>query len=288
MNKNLLQKIVLCIAGLVLMLLISACGGIVNGTTTLTGSISSIDSANHVVMIQVNGQLITVKGLNDQELAALSGQVGKTYTLQVTQNSDSSYSINANTTPEADGNSPDTHETPSANETPGTSSNTNEPSGVSEKTAGSVQFIGNVRGVSNRSIVVSMPDGSTLSMSIVPGQTDMSDFNGSLPRVGQTVKVEATANSTGNFTATKLGMADSSDDASKVTYEGITTSAVGADTVLHFQIGNKSFGFSIASNADLGDFNNNARSIGNNFRVKVEVQFQGTNGIVTDISNPNN
>ena len=54
--------------------------------------------------------------------------------------------------------------------------------------------------------------------------------------------------------------------------EGITTSAVGANRVLHFTVGTKSYTYTLPASADLSDFNGNAQAIGNNMSVKVKVQ----------------
>ncbi len=196
------------------------------------------------------------------------------YAIQVTQNSDSSYSIvtGTNVTPEA-------NETPSSNETP---SNNETPSSVNEP--GSIEFIGNVTSSSNGNLVVGMPNGLSLSMS-TNAQTDLKDFNNVLPGANTHVKVQATANTDGSFTATKIGNVDSSDDASIVKFQGVTTSAVSSDRMIHFSVGNKKFNYAIASTADLGDFNNNAQSIGNSASVKVTVQFNGTTGTAIKVSN---
>jgi hypothetical protein len=271
MNQKVVKQIVVSIAALVVMVLFTACAGVgttPGGTTTFSGSVVSVNAQNHSVTLNVNGQNQTVSGLTDQEIALLQNQVGKVYAIQVTQNSDSSYSIvtGTNVTPEA-------NETSSNNETP---SSVNEP--------GSIEFIGNVTSSSNGNLVVGMPNGSSLSMS-TNGQTDLGDFNNVLPGANTHVKVQATANTDGSFTATKIGNVDSSDDASIVTFKGVTTSAVGSDRVIHFSVGNKSFSYAIASTADLGDFNNNAQSIGNSASVKVTVQFNGTTGTATKVSN---
>jgi hypothetical protein len=271
MNQKLVRRFIAGIAILVLMVLFTACAGVgPGGTTTLSGSVVSVDAANHSVTLNVNGQTQTIKGLTDQEVSLLQGQVGKGYSIQVTQNSDGSFNIESGTnlTAEGDNGTPTNNETPSVNE------------------PGSIEFIGNVTNSGNGSIVVSMPNGSSLSMS-TNAQTDLGDFNGSLPGVNTHVKVKAVANTDGSFTATKIGSADSSDNASIVKFQGVTTQAVGADRVIHFSVGNKSFSYAIASTADLGDFNNNAQSISNGAQVKVDVQFNGTSGTATKVSSNN-
>ena len=290
------QTIVLGIVGVVLMVLFSACSGVTGnggpGTTyKITGQISTTSSASHSVTLTVNGQSVTITGLTDQELTALQSQVGKTYTIVATQNSDGSYTISNGTTPVNTSNTPGVTtgietDTPEAGQTP-EPSQTPEPAGSVQN---SIQFIGKVQSVSSSSITVAMPDGTNVSMSIVNGQTDMSDFNGTLPANGQLIKAEANANADGSYTATKLGTTDSGDVASQnvVTFQGSTTSAVGSDNVIHFKVGNKSYSYTIGSGADLGDFNNSAQAIGNNQAVKVDVTFQGSTGTVTKVSNASN
>jgi hypothetical protein len=270
------------------MVLISACAGVGGTNNSITGSITSIDRVNHSVRVNANGQSITIKGLSDQELNALQSQVGKTYTISATQESDGSYQINSGTNPQPDENTPEGNSTPEANQTPDVNEtpNSNEPQGVNEP--GTISFIGKVQNVGNGSIVVSMPNGSNLSLST--SGADLSDFNGAQPGIGQLIKVEANANTNdGSFTATKLKLSDSSDvqDQNTVDFQGVTTSAVGSDRMIHFKVGSKSFSFPIASTADLSDFNGNAQSIQNNATVKVKVLFSGNNGSVTKVGSSN-
>lgn len=277
MNQKVVKQMVVGIAALVVMIMFTACAGVgttsSNGSTNLTvsGSVVSVDTANHSVTLNVNGQTRTINNIPDNVMSNLQNQVGKFYAIQVTQNSDGSYSIESGT-----------NVTPEANETP----NTNETSSVNEP--GSIDFIGNVQSVTSSSVVVKLPDGSTLPMSIVTGQTDLSKFNGSLPNVNQVVKVSATANN-GSFTATELKPTDAGDlqDQNTVTFQGVTTQAVGSDHVIHFTVGNRNFSFPIVSTAELKDFNGNAQSIASATSVKVNVQFNGTSGTAIDISNNN-
>jgi len=259
------------------MALFTACAGVgtngANGNLTVSGSVVSVSPQNHSVTLNINGQQKTISGLTDQEISLLQGHVGKMYSIQVTQNSDGSYEIVTGTNPTAEG-TPETGETPTTGETPGAIQ------------PGSINFTGKVQSVSNNSIVVSLPDGKSLTMSIINGQTDVSDFNGQQITRGELIKVEATANTNGSFLASKLKKADSADNV--VDFQGVTTSAVGADHMIHFAVGNKSFSYAIGSNADLGDFSGNAQNIGNHANVKVEVTFNGTTGAVTKVSNATN
>lgn len=271
MNQKFVKQLVVGIAALVLMITFTACAGVGtssgNGVTnfTFSGSVVSVDPANHSVTLKVNGQQKTINGIPDNVMSNLQNQVGKFYTIQVTQNSDGTYSIQSGT-----------NVTPEANETQ--TSSVNEP--------GSIDFIGSVQSVTGSNIAVKMPDGSTLSMSIVAGQTDLSKFNGGQPTVGQVVKVSAAA-SNGSFIASEVKPTDSGDlqDQNTVTFQGVTTQAVGSDRVIHFAVGNLSYNFPIVSTADLGDFNGNAQSIANATSVKVKVQFNGASGTALDVSN---
>ena len=137
--------------------------------------------------------------------------------------------------------------------------------------------------MSTSSIVVSMPDGNSLSM-IITSETDLSDFDNELPSVGKLIKVEAIANTDGSFTAAKLSHERSDDpDINVITYQGVTTSAVGADHVIHFKVGRKGYTFTIPSSADLEDFNNNAQAIHVNLAVKVKVRFHESKGTVIKV-----
>jgi hypothetical protein len=137
--------------------------------------------------------------------------------------------------------------------------------------------------LSVNSIVVSMPDGNTLSMNVT-SQTDLSDFDGDLPEVGDRVKVEAIANADGSFTAAKLSHEQPNDpDINVITYQGVTTSAVGADDVIHFKVGLKSYSFTIPSSADLEDFNGNAQAIQANQVVNVKVEFNESEGTLLKV-----
>ena len=267
------QTILVCVMGLLMMILVTACTGVA-GTSgnTITGAIVSVNTAQHSATLNVNGQQVTVSGLTDQQVTTLQAQVGKTYTLQVTQGSGNSYTINSNSTPEL-------------NETNTPQANSTGPQTSLEQ--GNISFTGKVQSVGNNRIVVSMPNGQTLSMSI-NSQTDFSDFNGALPTTGTLVKVEATANTDGSFTASTVKPATPGDpDQNVIDYHGVTTSAVGSDQVLHFKVATKSYSFTIGSTANLSDFNNNAQSIGNNLQVKVEVQFNGATGTVIQVGDSN-
>lgn len=154
---------------------------------------------------------------------------------------------------------------------------------------GSISFIGPVQSVNSSSIVAKLPNGQSLTARIVNGQTDLSDFNGGLPSQGQLVDMKATTNTDGNFTAAEIKPSDSNDttDQNTVKFEGVVTSAVGADNVLHFRVGTQDFSYTLNATTDLSDFQNNARTIGSNRAVEVKVQFQGTSATVLEVSAQN-
>src|SRR6266487_545976 len=97
-----LQTAVICVVGLLLMVLVTACAGVgstsTGGTITLRGTIISVNAPQHSATLNVNGQQVTVSGLTDQQVTALQPQVGKAYSLQVT-GSGNSYTIVPNSTP---------------------------------------------------------------------------------------------------------------------------------------------------------------------------------------------
>ncbi len=151
--------------------------------------------------------------------------------------------------------------------------------------AGGISFIGPVKSITSSSLVMGAPDGHTYTLAIT-AQTDLSAYSGSLPAVGSSVNMDAAANPDGSFTATILKPAVAGDpDLNVIAYTGITTSAVGADRVLHFTVGTKSYIFPIPTTAVLSDFGGNAQAIGNNVSVKVKVQVPATT--VVSIGNAN-
>jgi hypothetical protein len=269
---------VLCIAGLMLMALVSACSGVsstsTGSTTTIKGTIVSVNAPQHSATLNVNGQQVTVSGLTDQQVAQLQSQVGKTYSLQVT-GSGNTYTIVPDSTPVLSETT-----TPEVNATPSV--------GVTQPPTtfapGSLDFMGTVRSVSASSLSVSMPNGSTLAMSIT-ALTDRSHFGGGLPANGQLIKVETTANADGSFTAAKLEPTDANDVDKQniVQYKGLSTSAVGADRIIHFKVGTRSFSFTIGATTDLSDVGGNAQAIPADRLVKVKVQYAGSTSTVLKV-----
>ncbi|HET9919979.1 MAG TPA: hypothetical protein VFQ30_09090 [Ktedonobacteraceae bacterium] len=139
--------------------------------------------------------------------------------------------------------------------------------------AGGISFIGPVKSINSSSLVMSAPNGQTYTLAI-NAQTDRSAYGASLPTVGSSVDMDSAINPDGSFTATILKPAQAGDpDLHNIAYTGITTSAVGADRVLHFTVGTKSYTFTIPATADLSDYSGNAQAIGNNAAVKVKIQY---------------
>ncbi len=132
---------------------------------------------------------------------------------------------------------------------------------------------------------MSAPNGQIFTMAI-NAQTDRSAFGGSLPTVGASVDMDSAVNPDGSFRATILKPAMQADpDLNVIAYTGITTSAVGANRVIHFTVGTKSYTFTIPTAANLGDFGGNAQAIGNGASVKVKVQFPANT--VVSVGNAN-
>ena len=139
--------------------------------------------------------------------------------------------------------------------------------------AGGISFIGPVKSITSTSLVMSAPNGHTYTLAIT-AQTDRSAFGGNLPAVGASVDMDSTINPDGSLTATILKPAQPGDpDMNVIAYTGITTSAVGADRVLHFTAGVTSYTFTIPATAVLTDYNGNAQAIGINASVKVKVSY---------------
>lgn len=272
MKTSAIRNLIVGGAVLVMMILFSACAGV--GSQNLSGSIVAVNPTTHTVVLNVNGQNETISGVPDNVISLLQNQVGKSYTVQVTTNSDGSFSIvgGTNFTPEQ-------ANTPEANTTPETNTTTT----ITQNVQGSIEFFGTVRSTSNNILVVSMPDGSQLPMTT--NGTDLGDFNNALPAVNTRVHVKASTNPDGSFNAESLSQVKSDDITSQVTFKGVTTAAVGSDHVIHFAVGHNSYSFTIPTNADLGDFNNNAQSIQNGTPVKVEVQYNGSSATVLKVSN---
>jgi hypothetical protein len=162
---------------------------------------------------------------------------------------------------------PTTQVPPAATQPP-----TAAPSPVAFK-AGGISFIGPVKSITSSSLVMSAPNGQTFTLAI-NAQTDRTAFGGNLPTVGTSVDMDSAVNPDGSFTATILKPARAGDpDLNVIAYIGITTSAVGADSVIHFTVGIKSYTFTIPPTADVSAFGANAQAIGNNVTVKVKVQY---------------
>lgn len=139
--------------------------------------------------------------------------------------------------------------------------------------AGGISFIGPVKSITSSSLVMSAPNGQAYTMTIT-AQTDRSAYGGSLPTVGASVNMDSAINQDGSLTATILKPAQQGDpDLNNIAYTGITTSSVGADRVLHFTAGTKSYTFTIPAAADLSDFSGNAQAIVVNTTVKVKVAY---------------
>lgn len=172
--------------------------------------------------------------------------------------------------------------------TTATTPGSNQPTTTVQPTAsipGSIQWTGTIQSMNASTIVVQMPDGS-LSMSIT-SQTERSHDKNSSLSVGQLIKVD-TSFVNGAFIANKLESTDTKDAQNQniVQYQGQALSSVGADNMLHFGVGNKSWNFQIIPRTDLGKLNN-AHTIQAQQPLKVKVQFSGSNGTALKIDTDN-
>lgn len=285
-TTHLWRKFVGSVCVFILLILLAACAGVgTNGAiTSITGTISKVDSASHSVTLTVGGQNYTISGLSDQEIQALTTQVGKMYTVHVTQNSDGSFSLTIGTNPTLANNEtpgvnegPEGTETPESGETPSASSQSD-----------SISFTGPLQSASSSSVTATMPDGSALTVAI-NAQSDLNGLNSAQLHAGQSVKIEALASSNG-FVAKSVKLADTGDqnDAHSVDFKGHASGQVGSDKILHFTVGSRSFSYALGNSVDLGDFGGNASSIASGTAIKVTVVFNGTTGTVSKVSNSNN
>src|SRR3989440_9088343 len=138
---------------------------------------------------------------------------------------------------------------------------------------GGISFIGPAKSVTNTSLVMTAPNGQTYTLAIA-ATTDRSAYNGGLPTVGSSVDMDAIVNPDRSFTATILKPAVAGDpDLNVIAYTGTTTSAVGADRMIHFTVGTKAYTYTIPPTADLTDFGGNAQAIGINILVKGKVVY---------------
>ncbi|QBD79045.1 hypothetical protein EPA93_24890 [Ktedonosporobacter rubrisoli] len=278
----------MCIGSLFLLALFAGCAGVptttgANGTTaTLSGSVQAVNPSSNSVVLNVNGQQITVGGLDAQQLSALQSQQGKQFTLQVTQNGNA-YTIVSNSTPQEGGSASSSISSSTSSDVSSTSNTngTNEP--------GKLSFIGKIQSANASNIVVLMPNGDTLTMNRT-AQSDLSDLNNQVTQ-GQQVKVKALANPDGSFMLQKLDTTDPQDlqdpnKLNRVDINGITTSAVGTDNVIHFKVGNKSYSATINANTELNNLPN-AQAIAANQPVKVELLFNGANATVLQVEYSN-
>jgi hypothetical protein len=294
MKKSLLNHVrplVVCIAGLCIMVFFAACSGVAtttnsNGTTTssITGKLVSVNPSTQSATFSTNNnQQVTVNQLPSDLITQLQSRVGQQVTLTVTQNGNT-YNFSANTSVTANGTPVATANT--------TTTTSGQPTTTAAVEPGKLDFYGKVQSINASGITVAMPNGDAITMAI-NAQTDRdSDFANGQPTIGQQIELKGITNQDGTFTATKLGFLKQDDlsDTVKlntVDFEGVTTSTVGSDKALHFTVGNKPYTFTLnTATTEIKHFNTNQpQAIPNNQPVKVTVQFNGSNGTVTKVEN---
>jgi hypothetical protein len=291
MKKSLLNQmhsLLICIAGLCIMVFFAACSGVAtttdangNQSATLQGEVQSVNPSAHSAVFLAQGQIVTVSQLTDQQVTTLQSQIGKTFTLQVTKTGATTYTVNVGTNIQEGANPVATSTTASTNGQPTTTANSYP---------GTIDFIGKVQSINANSITVTMPNGEALPMALNTS-TNREDFVNGQPGIGQMIKVEAYTNLDGSFTAKKLDSVKPEDQnntfkINSVDFKGVTTSTVGSDNVLHFNVGNKSYSYTMNTSTELKHFTN-PQSIVANTPVKVEIQFNGSNGTVRQVENNN-
>ncbi|HLZ58252.1 MAG TPA: DUF5666 domain-containing protein [Ktedonosporobacter sp.] len=156
-------------------------------------------------------------------------------------------------------------------------------------TTSSIEFYGKVQSIDANNITVHMPNGDAITAALST-LTKREDLNAGEPTVGQLIEMKVIANPDGTFLAKKLEGVKPERQSNQarmatVDFKGTTTSAVGADNVVHFKVGNKSYSFTInPATTWVKDFLN-PQAIGANQPVELEVQFDGSNGTIIEIEN---
>jgi len=271
-------------------MLFAACQGVSSsgGPLTVSGKIVSLNTTGHSVTVQgnLNGQqqMLTIGGLTDQQIAALNGHIGATYNFQVSQNNND-YAITTNTDPVSESETtPGTtnvqNTTPEATTPPNTT--------VVGNVQGTISLMGKIQNSSNTSVTVLMPNGQTLTASITVN-TDRGDANIAL-NPNTLAKIKVFTNPDGSFQAKSLKIEDNAqkvNDLNTISFEGITTSAVGPDNILHFQVGNKTYSATCNNFTELKNMNN-AQNIASHQPIKVDVLYNGSNGSVAKVEISNN
>ncbi len=289
MKQSIVRRVsvlVVCTCSVFIMMLFTACAGVNTGTGStggtnsiaLTGTVQSVNTQAGTVTLAVNGQTYTIGGLSSADLANLQQHLNKTFTIQAAQNG-SSYTIVANTSPVEKDNAP--QGTTVAPTQQNQNNSTNQP--------GNLSFIGKVQSSDANNVTVLMPNNDTLSMSI-NSLTKRSDFPGQIPS-GRQIKVSAVANTDGSFTAKELKAVDQKDlqdtqKLSEVDFQAVVTSAVGTNNVIHFQVGNKSYSVTANGATQVKGFTS-LQAIPANQSVKLNIQYNGSNGNLIKVDNGN-
>ena len=275
------------------MIFFAACSGVPTTTTTnangqptipISAKLISVNPSTQSATFLYNNQQITVNGLTSDVINQLQSHQGQEITLTVTQTGTNTYSFSVNTTVTANG-------TPIT--TTDTTTNNGQPTTTTAVEPGKLDFYGKVQSINASSITVVMPNGDPITMAI-NSQTDRDDdFANGQPALGQQIELEGYTNQDGTFTAKKLGFLKQDDlsntiKMSTVDFEGVTTSAVGSDNVIHFTVGNKPYSFTLNNATEIKHFNTaQSQSIQASLPVKVTVQFNGSNYTVTEVENNN-
>ncbi len=265
------------------LMLFAACQGVSSsgGALNVSGKVLSVNTAAHTVTVQgnLNGQqqTFTIGGLTDQQIADLQSHINGSYGFQVTQNNNT-YSISSDPVSQ--------DQTTPGNTTPQATTGTTQQTSVQ----GTISFIGKIQSITSNSAVVSMPNGSTLSMSLTQN-TDRGDVNVPL-NTGTQVKVKAITNLDGSFQASSLKTLDNdhpqqNNDLNTVSFQGVTTNTVGSDNVLHFKVGSQVFTAQINNNTELKNLNN-PQAINNNQPIKVDILYNGNNGSAVKVEASDN
>lgn len=238
----------------------------------ISGTVQSVDPVGHSAFLLISGQQITINGLTDEQINYLRSSQGSVLTVQANQTASNTYTIATGSTMML-GASP----TPVLVAGPG--------NGPATSVSGTIEFVGSVLNANNNNITVRMPDNQGLQMSMLNGQTDIEDFQGRQPAVGQMVKVKAMTMPDGTFQAASLDIANTDDlqRLNVVEYKGAFSGIAGSNNQFSIHIGNRNFTFPVGAGINLNDLHLNMQPSGSNLFMKIEVAFNGASGSIVQI-----
>lgn len=129
--------------------------------------------------------------------------------------------------------------------------------------SGGISFLGVIKSNNSNVLLLTMPNGQPFTAKVVT-QTDLTGFKGIVPAVGTAVDIDSAITPDGTFVVTMLRpVMAGNKDINVIEYKGYTTSAVGADQMIHLQVGSQHYSFMAnpVPTTNLSDFDSDFHSI---------------------------